>query len=79
MRTSVLIRAVFAAALLTSGLCTPSRASAQLTRADSASVILAVASDLESRGEEDVTSSLYRHIVDRFPGTPAAETAGARP
>ena len=78
MRTSVRIRVVFAAALLATSLCIPSRASAQLTRADSAAVILAVASDFESRGEEDVAASLYRHIVDRFPGTPAAETAGAR-
>ncbi len=78
MRTSLLIRAVFVVALLAGALCTPSRASAQLTRADSAAVVLAVASDFESRGEEDVAASLYRHIVDRFPGTPAAETAGAR-
>ena len=78
MRTSVLIRAAFVVALLATSLSTPSRASAQLTRADSAAVILAVASDFESRGEEDVAASLYRHIVDRFPGTPAAGTAGAR-
>ena len=78
MRTSFPIRAVYVVAFLATTLCTPSRASAQLTRADSAAVILTVASDFESRGEEDVAASLYRHIVDRFPGTPAAETAVAR-
>ncbi len=78
MRRSLLIRAVFVVALLASVLCTPSRASAQLTPATSVANVLAVATDFESRGELDVDAALYVHIVDRFPGTPATEAAGAR-
>lgn len=77
MPASVPIRAVFVVALLATGLCTPSRASTQLTRADTAVAILAVVSDFESQGEEDVATSLYRQIVGRFPGTLDARTGGA--
>lgn len=52
-------------------------ASAQITRSDSAAVVLETAADYERRGERDVAETLYRHIVDRFPGTSAADTARA--
>lgn len=55
----------------------PHRASAQVTSADSAAVLHAAAADFEEQGERDVAETLYRHIADRFPGTPAAETARA--
>ncbi|MDE0247601.1 MAG: hypothetical protein OXO56_06655 [Gammaproteobacteria bacterium] len=56
----------------------PERASAQITPADSAAVLLGTAGDLEQRGERDAAETLYRYITDRFEGTPAAETARAR-
>ena len=71
------MRALFLIALATA-LATPRPADAQITRADSAAVLLSVASDFENRAEGAVAEALYRHIVDRFPGTPAAGTAGAR-
>lgn len=55
----------------------PVRASAQITPADSAAVLLETAGDLEQRGERDAAETLYRYITDRFEGTPAAETARA--
>ncbi|MDE0393376.1 MAG: hypothetical protein OYK82_01230 [Gammaproteobacteria bacterium] len=56
----------------------PERASAQITAADSAAVLLGTAGDLEQRGERDAAETLYRYITGRFEGTPAAATAGAR-
>lgn len=55
----------------------PERASAQITPADSAAVLLGTAGDLEQRGERDAAETLYRYITDRFEGTPAAATARA--
>ena len=55
----------------------PERASAQITPADSAAVLLGTAEDLEQRGERDAAETLYRYITDRFEGTPAAATARA--
>ena len=78
MRTPGLIRAVFLVAVLSAPLSAPLPAFAQITPADSAAALLAAASEFESRGERDVAESLYRHIVDRFPGTPAAVTARGR-
>lgn len=78
MPASVPVRAVFLVALLATGLCTPLRGSTQLTRADTAFAILAVASDFESQDEGDVaTSMLYRQIDGRFPGGLDARTGGA--
>ena len=54
------------------------RASAQITPADSAAVLLGTAGDLEQRGERDAAETLYRYITDRFEGTPAAATARTR-
>ncbi len=67
--------ALLAAAL---GAVTPLQpASAQVTRADSAAVLLVAAEDLEQRGETDAAETLYRYIAERFDGTSAAETAHA--
>ena len=74
------IRAVFLVALLAGAVSAPRPASAQGagTPADSAAVLLATASEFESRGEGDIAEALFRYIADRFPGTPAAEAALAR-
>ncbi len=70
--------ALLTATLLGAGVsASPRSASAQITRADSAAVLLEAAVDFERRGERDAAETLYRHIAERFPGTPAAETAGA--
>lgn len=53
----------------------PQSASAQVTRADSAAVLLGTAADLEQRGDLDAAEFLYRFIRDRFGDTPAAATA----
>ena len=53
-------------------------ASAQITPADSAAVLLGTAGELEQRGERGAAETLYRYITDRFEGTPAAATALAR-
>ena len=58
-------------------LAAPHAASAQVSRADSAAVLLGTAADLEQRGEGDAAETLYRYIASRFDGTPAAETASA--
>lgn len=78
MPASVPIHAALVVALLATGLCTPSRASTQLTRADTAVALLVAASDFERQGDGDAaTSLLYRQIVGRFPGTLDAGTGGA--
>ncbi len=66
------------AALLTGALGLPGSASAQVAPADSAAVLLAAAVEFEDRGEAQVAAALYRHILERFPATAAAETARAR-
>ena len=78
-RANLLNRTCFIAlmaAVLGAALC-PYRASAQVTRADSAAVLLGAAANLEQRGEQDAAETLYRYIADRFDGTSAAETARA--
>lgn len=77
MHTSILLRAALVAVLAASAF-TPKPASAQLTPADSAAVLLAAADDFGGRGERDVAEALYRHIAEHFPDTDAAETARAR-
>ena len=77
MRTDAHMRAVFLVALLVAVVFAPRPAFAQVTPADSAAVLLATASEFEGRGERDVAEALYRQIADRFPDTPAAETARA--
>jgi hypothetical protein len=63
------------AVLLTASALQPSRASAQLTPSDSAAVILQTARDFEAAGRWDVAEALYRLVVDRYGGTPAAVDA----
>ena len=78
MPAYVPIHAALVVALLATGLCTPSRASTQLTRADTVVALLVAASDFERQGNGDAaTSLLYRQIVGRFPGTLDAGTGGA--
>lgn len=65
-------------ALLAAALSAPAPASAQLTRTDTAAVLLATAQEFDTGGQNDIASALYRHIVDRFPGTTAAAFARGR-
>lgn len=53
-------------------------ATAQVTTADSAAVLVATAADFEERGELEVAQALYEEVVRRYPGTPGAALARAR-
>lgn len=66
------------AALLFGSALTADRASAQLTPADSADVILETARLFEADGRWDVAEALYRLIVNRYGTTTAATDARAR-
>lgn len=77
MNSSALLRGLLLVAVAAATLCATRSASAQLTRADSAAVLLAVADDFADRGVNDIAEALYRHISERFPGTAAAEAARA--
>jgi hypothetical protein len=48
---------------------------AQVTRADSAAILLDAATRLEQGGRTDAARDLYAMILDRFGGTPAADRA----
>ena len=74
------MRAALLVALVVVAVSAPRPAFAQgaATPADSAAILLATASEFETRGEAGIAEALYRHIADRFPGTPAAETALVR-
>ena len=78
MNTQALLRGLLLLALFAAALSAPRPASAQLTRADSAAVLLSAAEDFANRGADDIAEALYRHILERFPGTVAAETARTR-
>ena len=78
MPVRTLARALLIFALTAAAICAPLPATAQVTRADSAAVLLAAAVDFENRGEHDVAEALYRHIRARFPGTPAAQSVLGR-
>lgn len=78
MNASTLLRSLLFLAVTAAALPAPRPASAQLTRADTAAALLAVAEDFENGGADDVAEALYRHVVERFQGTAAAETARAR-
>jgi len=78
MRLHVLIRPLLFASILAASAGPPSPVAAQVTPADSAAILLATAAAFETEGERAVADALYRHIVEHFPGTPAAESAQAR-
>ena len=78
MNSPIPLRGLLLLALFAAALSAPRPASAQLTRADTAAVLLAAAEDFANRGADDVAEALYRHILERFPGTVAAETARTR-
>ncbi len=56
----------------------PPSATAQITAADSAAVLVATATDIEARGELEVARWLYEEVIRRYPGTPGAELARTR-
>ncbi|MDE2875220.1 MAG: hypothetical protein OXU69_05890 [Gemmatimonadota bacterium] len=78
MNAPTMLRGLLLLALAAAALSAPRPASAQLTRTDTAAALLAVAEDFENRGSHDIAEALYRHILERFPGTAAAETARTR-
>jgi len=51
---------------------------AQVTRADTAMVIVNVARELESSGDRELAEQLYRLVLGRYRDTPAASQASAR-
>lgn len=53
----------------------PAPASAQVSAADSAAVLLETARSFAASGDHDVARALYRFIVEHFPGTVQAEAA----
>ncbi len=57
----------------------PGALAAQASRADSAAVLLDAVRALESRGERSAARELRRYLLERFPGTPAADSAAAQP
>lgn len=75
----VMIRAALAAVfvLSVSALTTRSLA-AQETPADTAAVVVQIAQSLEEAGERELAEELYRLVVERYPGTPAADIASRR-
>ncbi len=56
----------------------PRDASAQVSAADSAAVLLEAADRFAADGDVDVARALYRFVVENFPDTPAAGQAAAR-
>ncbi len=78
MRRPVPSLAAFLLLLLLT-LAGPAPARAQLpTPADSAAVLLEAARSFEDQEDARVARALYRHILARFPGTPAAAVARDR-
>lgn len=76
MRTRACLLTLAAGGLLLLG--SPGPARAQVTRADSAAVLLQAAGQLEARGERGAAAALLRLVVDHFAGTPAARAAEER-
>ncbi len=64
--------------LLLAGGARPRSASAQVTRADSAAVLLETAGRFRAEGQADVARALYRFVSEHFADTPAAAEARAR-
>lgn len=56
----------------------PSGVEAQVTRADSAAVLLRTAREFERDGRWQIAEAIYVHISERYGGTPAATEARAR-
>lgn len=69
---------ILALLLVAGALWMPHRTEAQLTRADSAAVLLVAALDFESQNAPEIAAALYRRILERFADTPAAADARAR-
>lgn len=66
-------------ALLTGLFPGPAPAAAQeVTPSDSAAVVLGTARELEAEGDADIAEALFRHILERFPDTPAAAEVRTR-
>ena len=78
MNGSHLRRGLLLLVLATAALSAPRPASAQLTRADTAAAVLAVAEDFENRGADEVAEALYRYVLQHYPETDAARVARAR-
>ena len=53
----------------------PAPSSAQVTRADTAAVLLAAARDFQSGGRWQVAEALYQYVSERFSDTPAGAAA----
>lgn len=75
MARRLLITVILIVGLLTA---TSRHAGAQVSPADSAAVLLDAASRFTEQGQADVAQAIYRLIVQRFPGTPAAQAAAQR-
>ena len=56
----------------------PSQASAQLSAADSAAVLLEAATRFEQEGRWEIAEAIYVHITEWYGGTPAAQEAASR-
>lgn len=56
----------------------PRAADAQLTRADSAAVLLQAADAFAQEGRWEIAEAIYERITERFGGTPAAAVARSR-
>jgi len=56
----------------------PRTATAQVSAADSAAVLIDAAHEFEASGRGDVAAAVYRLIVERYPNTPAAAEARSR-
>jgi hypothetical protein len=61
--------------LLLAGSVRPHDASAQVTRTDSAAVLLETAGRIEAEGQPDVARALYRFVAEHFAETPAGARA----
>ncbi|MDX1492899.1 MAG: hypothetical protein R3253_02405, partial [Longimicrobiales bacterium] len=64
--------------LLTLLASAPDGAEAQLSRADSAAVLLQAADAFAQEGRWEIAEAIYERIVERYGGTPAATQARAR-
>lgn len=75
---SVLVRTLLVLLTVVAAILAPSESSAQLTRADSAAVLLEAADAFAQEGRWEIAEAIYERIAERYGGTPAAETARTR-